>query len=156
MKTSVNKVKKSMVSYIREIKAQYTALNTERIKLADPKAVVSFIKSQIGDECREHFITLCVNMKNEVLSYSLVSIGTVSEAIVHPREVFTPAILSGASGIIISHNHPSGLLQPSSQDMTTTKRMCDAGKIIGIPVFDHIIVGFDSDDYYSIKENGGM
>lgn len=80
--------------------------------------------------------------------------GTVSESIVHPREVFGAAILGNCSGIIIAHNHPSGTLTPSRQDLETTMRPVDAGKIIGIPIIDHIIIGFNSANYYSLKEEG--
>ena len=78
--------------------------------------------------------------------------GTITEAIVHPREVFRDAIKEGGCGIIVVHNHPSGVTDPSPQDINTTKRLIEAGKIIGIPLLDHIIVTDTS--FFSMKENG--
>lgn len=155
MKTSNTKIKKNLCSYIREIVVQYQPLETEIITLNNPERVYEFIREKIGNQSNEYFVTLCVNNQNEIVSYALVSIGTVSEAIVHPREVFISAIMSKASGIIVAHNHPSGHMTPSSQDIETTKRLSEAGKIIGIPMIDHIIVGFNNNfEYYSMKENG--
>lgn len=87
-----------------------------------------------------------------LLKKSIISIGTITEAIVHPREVFRDAIREGGSGIIVTHNHPSGILTPSRQDIETTRRLVEAGKIVGIPVVDHIILTNSS--FYSMKENG--
>jgi len=159
MKPSVSKIKKSLCNYIREIIVQYKVLDTERIHTSDPRTVAEFIHKKIGDDCRENFVILCVDNKNMVVSYSLVSVGTVTEAIVHPREVFIAAIMTKASSVIIAHNHPSGNCIPSVQDIETTKRLVDGGKIIGIPVLDHIIIGFGykgDNSYYSMKENGYM
>ena len=142
-------------SFIREIEVKFKTLDTEKIHTSTPEAVARFIEDRIGNECREHFVILCINPKNMIVGYSLISIGTVSEAIIHPREVFIAAIMTKASGIIIAHNHPSGVIMPSAEDRTTTSRLCEAGKIIGIPLIDHIIVGFDNNgSYYSMKENG--
>ena len=145
---------KKYSSYIREITTQYKTLNTEKIHISYPSAVVEFLQKKISSENKEHFSILGVNNKNQIVMYYNVSIGTVTESIVHPREVFSAAILSGCSGIIITHNHPSGNPTPSREDIATTKRIYDAGKIIGIQVLDHIIVAFDTADYYSMKENG--
>jgi len=89
-----------------------------------------------------------------LLKKIIVSIGTITEAIVHPREVFRDAIKEAGSGIIVTHNHPSGNASPSKQDIDTTKRLVEAGKIVGIPLLDHIILTNSS--YYSMKENGYM
>jgi DNA repair protein RadC len=90
-----------------------------------------------------------------VVSYSVISVGTVSEAIVHPCEVFLSAVLTLASGVIVAHNHPSGNHLPSKQDIETTKRLAEAGRIMGIQLVDHIIIGFNNaGDFYSMKENG--
>lgn len=151
---TASKIKKSSSLYVRELKTKYKSLNTERIHINDPGKVSDFIREQIGEENREHFSILGINNKNMVVIYHNVSVGTATESIVHPREVFTAAILSGCSGIIITHNHPSGNLTPSKQDIEVTKRITEAGKVLGIPLIDHIIVGFDNPGYYSMKENG--
>jgi len=152
-KSSVMLIKSNTNSYIREVYTQYRTLETEKIHTSSPLAVANFIKSMIGDECRECFCVLGVNNRNYVVNFHKVSIGTNCEAIVHPREVFISAILSGCNGIIITHNHPSGVIEPSKQDIDTTTRLSGAGKIIGIPLMDHIIIGFDNFGYYSMKEH---
>ena len=155
-KKSITAIKKDIHSMIREVTVQFKPLNTERIKVDNPARVSEFVQDKIGNDARESFILLCIGNKNEIVSYSVISIGTVTEAIVHPREVFLPAIMTKASGIIVAHNHPSGVNLPSRQDIETTKRLVEAGKVIGIPLVDHIIVGFNhpAGSYYSMKENG--
>lgn len=154
-KKSITEVKKDIHSFIREISIQFKPLNTERIKIDNPRRVAEFISERIGSQSCENFILLCIGSKNEVVSYSLISIGTITEAIVHPREVFIPAVMTKASGVIVAHNHPSGNNLPSRQDIETTKRLEEAGNIMGIPLVDHIIVGFNNaGDFYSMKENG--
>ena len=149
-------IKRKSSLYVRELSTKYKALKTPVIKLDSPQTVADFLKDKIGNECKENFVVLGVNNKNEVVIFSKISTGTVSESIVHPREVFVAAILGNCSGSIISHNHPSGTLTPSRQDIATTKRLKEAGEIMGIPVIDHIIIGFNSDNYYSFKEEGGI
>ncbi|PKL19580.1 MAG: DNA repair protein RadC [Spirochaetae bacterium HGW-Spirochaetae-5] len=151
---TATKIKKSSSLYVRELTTKYKTLNTERIHVSDPGKVANFIREQIGEENREHFSVLGINTKNVVVIYHNVSIGTVDQSIVHPREVFTAALLSGCSGIIVTHNHPSGIVAPSKQDIEVTRRISEAGKVMGIPLVDHIIVGFDNPEYYSMKENG--
>lgn len=154
-KKSITEIKKSTCLMIREVVIKFKPLDTERINVSNPEAVSRFIRSKIGDDAVESFILLCVNNKNTVISYSVISVGTITETIIHPREVFLPAIMTKASCVIVAHNHPSGNNLPSREDISTTKRLVEAGKIIGIPVLDHIIVGFnDFASFYSMKENG--
>jgi len=101
---------------------------------------------------REEFRVLVLNNKNGILKNSMVSAGTVSEALVHPREVFRDAIREGAASLIVAHNHPTGELTPSKEDISTTRRLVEAGTIIGIPILDHVIITDTS--YYSFKEGG--
>ena len=158
-KQSITAIKKKTSSMVREVIVQYKAMDTEKIQVTDPYNVSMFIQQTIGNDCRENFILLCIDNKNTIVGYSLISIGTVSEAVVHPREVFLPAIMTKASGVIVAHNHPSGIMEPSRQDIETTKRLVEAGKILGIPVVDHIIVGFNNttmERYYSLKEHNYM
>lgn len=157
-KQSITSIKKKTSSMVREVIVQYKAMDTEKIHVADPYNVSMFIQRTIGNDARENFILLCIDNKNTIVGYSLISIGTVSEAVVHPREVFIPAIMTKASGVIVAHNHPSGSNLPSRQDIETTKRLVEAGKILGIPVVDHIIVGFYDNygNYYSMKEHNYM
>jgi DNA repair protein RadC len=101
---------------------------------------------------REYFVTLFLDVKNNVTGINTVSIGTLSASIVHPREVFKAAILANAAKIIIAHNHPSGDILPSSDDIETTRRMAKAGEIIGIPVVDSFILG--DEDCFSLRSAG--
>ena len=147
--------RKKYTSYVREITTKFKTLNTERIHLSSPHAVAEFLTGKIGEETKENFVVLGVDNKNMVMMYNVVSVGTISEAVVHPREVFYPALMTACSGIIVAHNHPSGNFNPSKQDLDTTKRLVEAGKVLGVPLLDHIIITV-SGQYYSIKENGGM
>ncbi|MBU3097674.1 JAB domain-containing protein [Clostridium sp. DSM 17811] len=102
---------------------------------------------------REELILICLNNKNEPISVSTISIGSLNASIVHPREVFKVAILSNSASVILAHNHPSGDTTPSSEDVSITKRLVEAGKIIGIPIIDHIVIGKEF-SYCSLKEKG--
>ncbi len=138
---------------VREVTLKYkTGEKVENYKLDNPEAVHEFLKNKIGDEGQENLVTMNLNNKNEVQSWSLTSRGTVSETIVHPREIFKYAIMSNASNIIMAHNHPSGYLTPSRQDIQMTLRMVEVGLLIGIPVLDHIVI--DHSGYVSLRESG--
>jgi len=102
---------------------------------------------------KEHFYSIGMDQKNVIQYIDLVSLGTVSESIVHPRETFRRAVIGGVSSIIIAHNHPSGNLIPSKNDIKTTNRLVEAGKILGITVLDHVIVNMQG-NYISLKESG--
>ncbi|MCL4492823.1 MAG: DNA repair protein RadC [Nitrospirae bacterium] len=101
---------------------------------------------------REHFIVLMLDTKNKVIGINTVSVGTLNNSLIHPREVFKPAILSNAASIIVAHNHPSGDPSPSLDDKNITVKIRQAGDIIGIGVSDHIIVG--ENRYFSFVEKG--
>jgi DNA repair protein RadC len=94
-----------------------------------------------GDADREHFVVVLLDRKNQVIGMNTVSIGSLTASIVHPRETFKAAILSNAAAIICGHNHPSGDPQPSQEDRVLTARLVEAGKLLGISVLDHIILG---------------
>lgn len=120
--------------------------------LGTPLAVWELLLPETANAQKEEFRVLVINNKNMLIKKSIISIGTITESIVHPREVFRDAIREGGSGIIVTHNHPSGILTPSRQDIETTKRLIEAGNIVGIPVIDHIIITNSS--FFSMKENG--
>ena len=101
---------------------------------------------------REHFIALTLNGAHRVIHTHVISIGTLNQSLVHPREVFYPAIQDRAASIIIAHNHPSGQLNPSRADEQITTRLKEAGKLLGIDVVDHIILS--SEGYYSFQDAG--
>ena len=99
----------------------------------------------------ENFVSFFLNARNEVTGYFIVSKGTVSASLVHPREVFKAAILANAYAIIVAHNHPGGSLTPSREDLETTEQLIKAGKLLGITVVDHVIVSVSG--IYSIREH---
>lgn len=105
----------------------------------------------LSNEAKEHFITLHLDGKNRIACKDTVSIGSLNQSIVHPREVFKTALLSNAVSIVLIHNHPTGDTTPSSEDKSTTKRLQEAGDLLGIKVLDHIIIG---DGYFSFVEGG--
>ncbi|MCA9371508.1 DNA repair protein RadC [Candidatus Woesebacteria bacterium] len=108
---------------------------------------------QIGDIRtlkKEHFVALYLNARNELIYKETISVGTLNISIVHPREVFEPALRHQAIGLILVHNHPSGDTQPSTPDLEITKRLVAAGNLLGIEIMDHIIVGRDA--HFSFKE----
>lgn len=115
-------------------------------ELTDPKKVYTFIRSKIKDYKREHFYMIALNSRN--WSVSEVSIGTLDSSSAHPREAFLEAIKNNAASVIFVHNHPSGNLEPSQKDIDLTKRLLEAGKLLGIEVIDHIIA--TKDDFRSI------
>jgi DNA repair protein RadC len=106
------------------------------------------------EEAQEVFGILILNTKNKIVAVHEISRGALNGSLVHPREVFKPAVLHNAAAIICFHNHPSGNPEPSREDIETTNRLVEAGKIIGIEILDHIIVG--DDGYVSLKERGVM
>lgn len=122
-------------------------------KISTPKDAIEIVKVILEDCDREKLVVCCLNTKNEPTSISTVSIGTLNSSIVHPREVFKTAIMSNSASIILFHNHPSGNTQPSKEDISITERIKEAGKIIGIEMIDHIIIG-DNEKYTSLKEEG--
>ena len=125
--------------------------NPGRPVISSPADVEGLLRGRIANLDRENFVAVLLNTKNEVLEVSTVSIGTLSAALVHPREVFKPAIRASAAGVVLAHNHPSGKVEPSREDREVTRRLCDASEIIGIEVLDHVILG---DGCFSMKEHG--
>ena len=101
--------------------------------------------SWFKDEPYEHCTVMCLNIKGGVIAIQDISVGSSSASVVEPRSVFAPAILHNAASIIVAHNHPSGVSTPSKDDINTTRRLVEAGKILNIPVLDHIIIGIDTE-----------
>ncbi|HGH7179271.1 TPA: DNA repair protein RadC [Bacillus luti] len=117
-----------------------------------PEDGYKLLKQFLEDADREHFIVVSLDTKNQPVAINICHIGSLNASIVHPREVMKSAILSNAASIIVGHNHPSGKVEPSKEDIEVTKRLVEAGKIIGIDVLDHIIVGDET--FTSLKEKG--
>ena len=108
----------------------------------------------MGQPDREQFCVLMLNAKNIIIGMNIVSIGGLSSAPVHPREVLKPAILANAAALILAHNHPSGDLTPSNADKAITQKIVHASNIIGITVHEHLIINMEDNGYFSFAEHG--
>ena len=125
--------------YVCELtKRRYRGKKLKEIR--GPDDVVAFVGLKLKKEQREHFLVLLLNARHEVMGRETVSIGSLNASIVHPREVFKPAITTSAASIILVHNHPSGDPEPSEEDLSITKRLVEAGELLGIGVLDHVII----------------
>lgn len=116
-----------------------------------PQDVYNAVK-HYGDREQEHLIVISLNGAREIIGEQVVTIGTMDKTLIHPREVFATPLKERAAAIVIAHNHPSGNIEPSSDDKKATKRIVDSGEILGIKVVDHIVFSLDS--YYSFLEHG--
>lgn len=122
-----------------------------KFKIKYPKHIYALFKDRFSKLDREEAWVVLLNNRNQVMGTHLLSIGILDASIIHPREVFKVAILGNAATVIIVHHHPSGDAEPSDEDKAITRRMRDAGELLGIPLADHIIIGIDS--FYSFTEN---
>jgi len=122
--------------------------------IKDPQSVIKAIRASIKDKAKEHFKLILLNTRNKIIGISTVSIGTLNTSIVHPREVFKEAIIHNAMSVVLAHNHPSGDPDPSEDDLTITRRLVEAGKILGVEVIDHIIIS--KNGFFSFKDKGLM
>jgi len=113
----------------------------------------TLLYTYLADVDREHFVIILLNQKNRVLGVSTISIGSLTASIVHPREVYKSAILSNAASLICGHNHPSGDCQPSREDRALTQRLVEAGKLLGISILDHVIIGGEGRYFSFADEN---
>lgn len=120
--------------------------------ISNDKKAAEVVKEYLKDADREYLGVICLNTKNKILNISTVHIGALNKSIAHPREVFKTAILSNAASIIIFHNHPSGDTTPSNEDKDITQRIKECSNILGISLLDHIIVGYDTESYFSMKK----
>lgn len=121
-------------------------------RLTDARAAAALLSAILRDEPTEVFGILCLSVKNSVIAYHEVSRGTLDATLVHPREVFKAALLANAAGLVLAHNHPSGDPAPSSDDVALTNRLVAAGKLLGVTVLDHVIIGTGA--HYSFQEAG--
>ena len=131
-------------------RAQRMAKRRPHIDAAED--VYELLRPRLAAEKREHFLVLPLSSKNEVLMVAEVSVGTLTNTLVHPREVFEPAIRCGAAHVILAHNHPSGDPVPSAEDHRLTRVLREAGALLGIPVTDHVILGGAA--FFSFSEEG--
>ena len=139
---------------VREVSVNYRNPKNISDTLKDAEAVAKVMREILPDNSREHFMAVYLNGAHQVIAYSIVSTGTANASLVHSREVFQPALLCGATALLIGHNHPSGKEEPSFEDKKVTKMIKDVSELLGIKLLDHVIV--TDDKFYSFVENFGL
>ena len=137
------------ISLVRESNMQ-----VDRTQLRGSDSASQVLRNYLGDTDREHFVVMLLDRKNKLIGINTVSIGSLTASVVHPREVMKPAILCNAAAMICGHNHPSGDCTPSAEDRALTTRLVEAGKLLGISVLDHVIVGDGTAGYFSFADEG--
>lgn len=130
----------------------YHSASERAIKISSPSDVADLLMAELRYKKQEHFKAVILDTKNQVISIETITIGTLNASLVHPREVFNRAIKKSAYGIVLVHNHPSGHPEPSKEDLMLTERLVESGKIIGIGILDHVVIG--DGRFYSFKEQG--
>lgn len=149
----VGAVKAATILAAVELGRRLSQKAAEKVEIVHgPEDVAHYAMPRFRFEQKEHFAVMLLNTKNHILGLTDVSVGSLSASIVHPREVFQTALRYAAAAMILIHNHPSGDPSPSREDINVTQRLVKAGKIMDIPVLDHIILG--DNRFVSIKEKG--
>lgn len=143
----------TLLSALELGKRVYYEKNISKIKMNSADKIYNYMKDIVCNKNQEYFYALYLDSKKNLIDKKLLFIGTINKSIVHPREIFKYAYLLSASSIVCIHNHPSGDPLPSKEDVLITKHLVDIGKIQGISVVDHIIIG---NNYYSFYENGDI
>lgn len=143
---------------VRELRVTYhphpSGAQADNRKASDPRTAAAILQAVLGQEAQEVFVILMLDSKHRVLGIHEVSRGGINETTVDPRIVFRAALLVNAPAIVLAHNHPSGDTTPSPDDLVLTRRMIDAGNLLGIEVLDHLIIG--DRQYLSFRETGRM
>ena len=126
----------------------------DKLHFGEPQDVAAYLMPRLRYATKEQLLVLLLDVKNRIIGTEVIAEGSLSNIIVHPREVFLPVILQHASGLVVAHNHPSGDPQPSAEDIEITKILVAAGGTLGLPVLDHVIIGDGA--YYSFVEAGAL
>jgi len=124
----------------------------QEVLINSPKAVFDLLAKEARYQDRERFLRIDLDARHRVLGWEVVSVGTLSASLVHPREFFKAALLSNAAGVIAAHNHPSQDVTPSQEDKDSTRRLKSAGELLGVPLLDHVILS--DKKFYSFRDAG--
>ena len=130
------------------------ASETEREHITSPGDAAQYLMGRMRNLTHEYFVVLLLNTKNRIIRVKQIAEGSLTSAVVHPREVFAPAVMTHAACILVAHNHPSADPYPSAEDRHLTQALEEAGNVMGIPLLDHLVVG--DGRYYSFKEHGDL
>ena len=145
----------SLVPVVRVKLVKEGNVRTSEKRYSSPEQVTEMARTFFDDTDREIFAAFYLNGKNQIAGVNEISVGSLNQSIVHPREVFKGAILANAAAVILVHNHPTGDPTPSNEDKEITRRLRDAGDILGIRVLDHVIVGEEeTNQFYSFTQHG--
>ena len=125
----------------------------ERPRVTTPQEAARVLAQYVGESDREQFVVALLTVRHRLIGLHTVSVGCLTSSLVHPREVFKPALLASAAALVVAHNHPSGDPEPSAEDIALTRRLVSAGTLLGIEVLDHVILGEDG-RHVSLKERG--
>jgi DNA repair protein RadC len=152
----IGRVKSLQIKAVMELSKRISAslINGNKVTIKSPADVSMLLMEEMRHLKKEVFKVILLNTKNHIIKYLNISVGSLNASIVHPREVFSEAVKSGCSGMLLVHNHPSGDPEPSREDIETTQRLINAGSILGIRVLDHVIIG--DGRYISLREQGLM
>jgi len=148
----IGNAKACLILGMIELSKRMNEVNINNIKLINPKIVFDYFKNKIGDKKQECFYCIYLDNSKKILEIKLLFIGTINESLVHPREIFKIAYQVSASSIICIHNHPSGNINPSKNDILITNNLVNISSLMGINIIDHIII--TKENYFSFKENG--
>ncbi len=151
----IGEVKAIQIAAMVELGKRISVSNVgEKPVIRSPQDVSNLLTLELRDKNREHFMGILLNTKSEMIKVVEISVGTLDSSIAHPRDIFRDAIISNAASMIIAHNHPSGDPSPSKADILVTQRLVEVGKIIGIDLLDHVVLG--DNRYVSLQERGLM
>ncbi|NLJ58107.1 MAG: DNA repair protein RadC [Tissierellia bacterium] len=148
----ISNVKAAKLMAVAEISKRMSTLKVDKVKISSPADAALVMMEEMRYYQKEYFKTILLDTKNNIKKVSQISVGSLNSSIVHPREVFHQAVANLCSSIILVHNHPSGEPEPSHEDIVLTNRLNECGKILGIRVLDHIIIG--DGVFFSFKEEG--
>ena len=152
----IGRVKSLQIKAVMELSKRISAslINDNKVTIKSPADVSMLLMEEMRLLKKEVCKVFLLNTKFQIIKYLNISVGSLNASIVHPREVFSEAVKSGCSGMLLVHNHPSGDPEPSREDIETTQRLINAGSILGIRVLDHVIIG--DGRYISLREQGLM
>ncbi|MBN2109609.1 MAG: DNA repair protein RadC [Methanosarcinaceae archaeon] len=151
----IGAAKAAQIAAVFELARKLESFTDEpKRKIRSPADVYSLLYPKMREQKRERLVALLLDTKNQVLREEIISIGTLNANIVHPREVFKAALMESCASVIISHNHPSGDPTPSREDIAVTEKLVEGGKLLGIDLLDHVVIG--DGRYVSLKDEGYM
>lgn len=149
----IGEAKAAQIAAVFELARKLESFTDEpKRKIRSPADVYSILYPKMREQKRERLVALLLDTKNQVLREEVISIGSLNANIVHPREVFKAALMESCASVILSHNHPSGDPTPSREDIAVTEKLVEGGKLLGIDVLDHVVIG--EGRYVSLKDEG--